>query len=54
MIIALRLAKGGWWSGSPSSILAAPADEVMLAMQYENFKGSYESEMIRIARSEVK
>lgn len=52
MVLALRLAKGGWWGGNPGSVLQAPADEVLLAIHYENFKGSYESEMMRIAREE--
>lgn len=52
-VLALRLASGGWWGGNPGSILSAPADEVMLAIQYTDFKGTYESEMIKIARKEI-
>lgn len=54
MILALRLAKGGWWGGDPGDILRAPANEVMLAVHYENFKGKYENEAVRIAREDVK
>lgn len=53
MVIALRLANGGWWGGDPGAVLRAPADEVMLAVHYENFKGSYEAEAVRMARAET-
>lgn len=50
MVLALRLAKGGWWGGNPGAVLLAPADEVVLAVQYEEFKGSYEAEMLKMAK----
>lgn len=50
MVIALRLAKGGWWGGDPRAVLGAPADDVILAVQYEDFKNTYEAEMMRMAR----
>lgn len=53
MVIALRLSSGGWWGGDPELVLAAPADSVIRAMQYEDFKGGYEAEMVRIARAEA-
>lgn len=40
--ISLRLAKAGWWQGEPGRIMEAPADEVMAAIQYENFVSDYE------------
>lgn len=52
MVVALRLAHGGWWGGNPESILRAPADMVMNAMGYENFKSEFESEMVRLNRAE--
>lgn len=52
-MIAFRLASGGWWNGNPTSVLMAPADEVMLAVQYEDFKGGYEAEMVRLARADA-
>lgn len=53
MILALRLASGGWWGGSVGAVLKAPADEVMLAVHYEDFKSSYEAEMVRMAREDA-
>ncbi len=50
MVLALRLAKGGWWGGDPGAIMAAPADEVLMAIRYEDFTGSYEAEILRMAR----
>ncbi len=54
MLVSLRLANGGWWGGDPGAVMRAPADEVMLAVQYENFKGDYEAESMRIAREDTK
>lgn len=51
-MLALRLANSGWWGGNPGAILSAPADEVMLAVQYEDFKGKYEAETMRIAKAD--
>lgn len=53
MILALRLAKGGWWGGDPDAVLGAPADRVMLAVQYEGFTANYETEMYNIAKREA-
>ena len=53
MILALRLASSGWWNGSPGEVLNAPADEVMLAVQYDNFKGEYEAEAIRMMKEKA-
>lgn len=54
VVLALRLANDGWWGGDPGAVLRAPADEVMLAVQYIDFKGSYEAEMMRMAREDIK
>lgn len=54
MILALRLADGGWWGGDPGAVLRAPADEVMLALRYSEFKGKYEAEMVRIVKSDAR
>lgn len=43
MGVALRLAKVGWWQGDPGRILKAPADEVLAAIQYENYLNDYEN-----------
>ena len=47
----MKLAKGSWWGGDPGKVLEAPADEVMLAVQYENFKSDYEMEAFRLAKT---
>lgn len=52
MTIALRLASSKWWGGDPGAVLSAPADQVMWAVHYEDFKSSYETEMIRINKPE--
>lgn len=52
MVMALRLAKGGWWGGEPGRVLQARADEVVLAAQYEGFVSDYEAEMHRLNRRE--
>ena len=48
MALALRLAKGGYWGGDPEQVLRAPADQVVLAMHYEDFTVKYENEMHRL------
>ena len=40
--IALRLAKAGWWQGDPGKVLNAPVDDVLGALQYDNFLNDYE------------
>jgi hypothetical protein len=52
MLTALRLAKEGWYGGDPALVLSAPADHVMLALQYGSFLVEYESEMHRLNRKE--
>lgn len=52
MVMALRLAKAGYWNGEPSRILAAPADEVVAAIQYENFCSDYERATYDLNRGE--
>jgi hypothetical protein len=42
LVIALRLAKAGYWQGDPGRILKAPTDEVLAAVQYEIFTGEHE------------
>jgi len=33
--------------------MKAPADQVIVAIQYEDFKGEYEAEMLRLNKPEV-
>lgn len=50
--ISLRLAKAGWWQGDPGKVLRAPADEVMGAIQFENFTTDYERGVFELNRGE--
>ncbi len=52
-MIALRLAKSGWWGASVGSVMDAPADEVLAAVHYEVFVGEYEAETMALARREA-
>lgn len=47
---AMRLASSGWWGGNPERILRAPADVVIAALQYEDFKSDYEAAYIELNR----
>lgn len=42
-MIAVKLAKAGYYSGDPKAVLSAPTDIVMAAIQYEKFLTDYES-----------
>ena len=53
-MLALKLANDGWWGGVPGAILAAPADEVMIVVQYVKFKDDYEAESMKIAKADAK
>ena len=41
-MIALRLAKEGFWGGDPEKVMRARADQVVEAIQYVTFLGDYE------------
>jgi hypothetical protein len=42
MLIALRLAKAGYFCGDPAWVLDARVDHVLAAFEYENFQADYE------------
>jgi hypothetical protein len=42
-VIALRLARAGYWGGDPCAVKAAPVGEVLTALEYETFCGDYEA-----------
>jgi hypothetical protein len=50
MVIALQLAKAGWWGGDPGKVLKAPTEEVLAAIQYEQFLPDYERAIIEMNR----
>lgn len=52
LVIALRLAKAGYWQGDPGKILRAPADEVFAAVQYEGFCDDYERAIFEMNKAE--
>jgi hypothetical protein len=53
LVLALRLAKGGWWGGDPEKVMEAPVDAVLEAAAYESFQAEYESELIRLNKPEA-
>jgi len=42
-LVALRLARGGWFGGDPGRVKSAPVGDVLNALAYEGFVGEYES-----------
>lgn len=50
MVIALRLAKAGYWGGDPEKVLEARVDMVMAAAGHETFLADYERAFIRLNR----
>lgn len=52
--MSLKLAKAQWWGGDPGKVMAAPADEVIAAAQYENFLADFERTAIQINREDKK
>ena len=42
-MVALRLARAGYWGGDPGRVKRAPVGDVMAAMEYENFCIDYEA-----------
>lgn len=42
MLVALRLAKVGYYGGSPERVLRARVDHVLAALEYEMFVSEYE------------
>jgi len=53
-MVALRLAKAGWWGGDPEKVKRAPADSVSKAMQYEGFLADFEEAFIELNKPEVR
>jgi hypothetical protein len=42
MLVALRLAKAGYYGGSLQAVLEARADHVLAALEFEGFQADYE------------
>lgn len=53
LVVALKLAKSGWWGGDPGKVMQAPADEVMAAAQYSNFVVDYENATFQLNKEKA-
>jgi hypothetical protein len=42
-LVALRLAKAGYYGGDPGRVKSAPVGDVLNALAYEGFIGEYEA-----------
>jgi hypothetical protein len=42
-VVAVKLAKAGYWGGNVGRVKRAPIDEVLAAYDYENFCSDYEA-----------
>lgn len=42
-VVAVKLAKAGYWGGDPGAVKRAPTDEVLAAYDYEDFCSEYEA-----------
>lgn len=51
MVIAVKLAKAGYYGGDPQAVLRAPADIVLAALQYEAFSSDYERTYMELNKS---
>lgn len=51
-LIALRLAKAGWFNGDPSAVLEAPASAVLDALEYERFHAELEDAMYELNKKD--
>lgn len=51
-MLALRLAKAGWWGGDPDAVEMAPTESVLDAADYEKFTADYERAFIRLNTKE--
>jgi hypothetical protein len=49
--VALKLARAGYWGGDPGAVLRAPLDEVMAAVEYEDFCQEYEAADLEMQRA---
>lgn len=43
MLVALKIAKAGYYSGDPAKVLDARVDHIISIMEYEKFTMDYES-----------
>lgn len=51
-MLALRLAKDGWWGGDPGKVMDAPVEEVLDVIAYDTFRAEYENELFRLNKPE--
>lgn len=50
-VVALKLARAGYWGGDPGAVKRAPLDEVLAAADYEDFVGDYEAADFEMQRA---
>ena len=51
LVVALRLARQGYYGGDPERVLKAPSDMVLAAADYEGFLADYEMAYYELNRS---
>lgn len=51
-MVALRLAKSGYFSGDPEKVFLGRVDLVLQALDYEIFNSDFENEYIKINNNE--
>lgn len=52
-MIALRLAREGYWGGDPEKVLAADVEMVLTAFEYEVFRDEYERTYMELNREKA-
>lgn len=50
-MVALKLARAGYWGGDPGAVKRAPLDEVLAAVDYDDFVGEYEAADFEMQRA---
>ena len=51
-LISLRLAREGFWGGSPEKVLRAPTEQVLNAWEFVNFQNEYEETLVELNKPE--
>ena len=54
MVLALSLAKSGYFGGNPENVMNAPVNIVIATSHYESFCKTYESTYIELNKTEKK
>jgi hypothetical protein len=54
MLVAVRLAKSGYFQGDPEKVLQADADHVLMLVNYDTFLSNYEKVYFELNKPETK